>query len=183
MKKLILTVLVLLPLFDAFAQGILVFANYGGGVHAPVYESDGVTKLSGPQFQAELLAGPSLSGLTALATTPFYTGTLAGYFNGGQQTINGILWYNPAWVQVKVWSTASGTTFDQAQASGLPDSWWATSVFTVILGGGVVNPSPPAALTGLGVGPLYLNSIPEPSTVALAALGAAALLLHVRRRH
>lgn len=179
MKKLILMVmLLLLPLFDLGGQGILVFANYGDGVRAPVYESDGVTKLSGPQFQAELLVGPSFIGV---ATTPFGTGTLAGYFNGGQQTLNGILWDSPAWVQVEVWNTASGETFDQAQASGLPDSWWESPAFTVTLGGGVVNPEPPSVLAGLGIGPVYLNSVPEPSTVALAALGVAMLFRRFRK--
>jgi hypothetical protein len=140
-------------------------------VNAPVYESDGVTKLSGSQFTAELLAGPTANNLTAIAMTGFLTGNGAGYFNGGTEPIPNLSPGMTAWVQVNVWNTASGSSFAQAQASGLPNSWWASSVFSVALGGGVVNPTAPATLTGLGTSPVYLNSVPEPSALALVGCG------------
>ncbi len=181
--------LVILPLIvgvsscGLYAQGTINFVNiYSGKINAPVYESDGITKLSGSQFMAELLAGPTADSLASVATTGFLTGNAAGYFNAGAVTVSGMSQGSPAWVQVAVWNTASGTSFGQAQASGLPNSWWQSSLFSVQLGGGTVNPTEAAVLTGLGTSPVYLNSVPEPSTLALAALGAVVVVSHFRRR-
>jgi hypothetical protein len=159
----------------AFPQGTVAFQNLdqGGTINAPVFESDGTTKLSGTRFMAELLGGRSSANLVSLATTGFFTGAGAGYFIGPPQQIPGVVPGTEAWVQVHVWNIASGDSFLQAQASGLPDSWWASSVFSVTTGGGAVNPTAPGALTGLGNGPVYLNSVPEPSMLTITALGAA----------
>ena len=178
MKACVLGLLFLSWTLVAQAQGTVSFANVapaGQGVNAPVYESDGVTPLSGSQFMAELLAGPSANTLASIATTGFLTGSQGGYFNGGYQTIPGVV-NSPAWIQVDVWNTASGSTFDQAKASGLPNSWWQSSVFSVMVGGGFQGP-PPAPLTGLGTSPVYLNSVPEPSALALLSCGLVAGLL------
>src|SRR5579859_2170697 len=60
----------------AHAQGTVLFQNIDAGVNAPVYMSDRVTLLSGPQFVAELMGGASADALAPIATTPFLT---AGY--------------------------------------------------------------------------------------------------------
>ena len=176
MKVCVLSLFVLLSIVAARAQGTVWFINLDSahGVNAPVYESDGLAKLSGPQFMAELLVGPSAANLMSIATTGFLTGAAAGYFNGDVQTVNGIIPGTTAWVEVRAWNIASGGSFLQAQASGLPNSWWQSSVFTVQLG----NPfqGSPAPLTGLGNSPVYLNSVPEPSGLGLASLGAALLI-------
>src|SRR5690242_20721503 len=96
-------------------QGTVEFSNVQvGGPNAPVYQSDGVTKLSGPQYMAELLGGPSADSLASAATTSFFTGNGAGYFDGGAVAISGVLPGDIGWVQVEVWNTASGGSFDQA---------------------------------------------------------------------
>src|SRR5437899_6539256 len=145
--------------------------------------SDGVTKLSGTQFTAELLGGVSPDALLPIATTPFLTGSAAGYFFGGVQTIVGVYPGEIGWVEVEVWNTASGASFGQAKASGLPNSWWESGVFSVTTGGYPtgVGPAPPAALTGLGNSPVYLNAVPEPSCLALAGLGAAFVWCRMQR--
>jgi hypothetical protein len=76
----------------SLGQGTLEFknVNVAAGVNAQVFESDHITKLSGPQFMAELAAGLDINNLTPLATTGFLTGNGAGYFDGGTQTINGV---------------------------------------------------------------------------------------------
>jgi len=154
----------------------------GSGLNAPVYESDGVIKLSGSQYMAELLGGPSASSLGPVATTSFFTGNGAGYFNGLTQGIPGVPGGTEGWVEVLVWNTASGLTFDQAKASGLPNSWWQSSVFTVRTGITVVNPSAGGLLLGLGNSPVFLNgAVPEPSMFALAGLGAALVLFRMIR--
>ena len=168
-------------------NGTVDFANVSSGLgpNAPVYESDGVTKLSGPQFMAELFAGPSANNLAGIAMIGFASGTQAGYFFGGVQSINSVPGGGIAWVQVDVWNTANGASFPQAQASGLPDSWWQSSLFTVVTGnmftGG--GPTPPATLSGLGNSPVFLNSIPEPSVLAFACLGFATIFVGVHQRN
>ena len=168
----------------ASGQGTIDFKNLNtAGINAPVYESDGVAKLSGPQFMAELLAGPNEGNLVSIAITGFLTGNYAGYFNGGTQTLGFAPGGATVSVQVDVWNTTSGATFSEARSSGLPDWSWSSPVFSVVTGRpGGVNPSPPAPLTGLGNSPVYLNSVPEPSTLALGGLGAALTLFGVRQR-
>ncbi len=146
---------------------------------APVYHADGFTKLSGSQFLAELFAGTSANDLRPIATTGFLTANGAGYFHGGTQTLDFIFPGSTAWVQVDVWNTASGASFTEAKASGLPDSWWASSTFPVRTGGWGMPPAPAAPLTGLGTSPVYLNTVPEPSTFTLAGVGA--VLMFFRR--
>ena len=174
---------------SVYAQGTVHFSNIDtpAGVNAPVYESDGITKLSGSQFMAELLGGPSATSIASVATTSFLTGNGAGYFSGGVgglQAINTVSPGSMAWVAVEVWNTSSGASFQQAKASGSPNSWWESSEFSVITGGYPtgVGPAPPAAMTGLGNSPVYLNAVPEPSCLALAGLGAIVVLWRIRRR-
>jgi hypothetical protein len=183
-KLIILTTIVRLLVRDVFGQGTIYFANFqDGGPNAPFYQSDGMTPLSGPQFLAELFAGPNATNLAAIATTSFLTGNAAGYFYGGIQTINTVFGGATAWVQVDVWNTASGSSFGQAQGSGLPNSWWQSVVFTVIPGRGGVNPTPAAPLIGLGTSPVFLNGVvPEPSTFALCVVGAVVVLFRLRAR-
>jgi len=167
------------------AQGTVLFDNgHLGGPNAPVYEANGVTKCSGPQFLAQLLAGPSVDNLATIAMVGFSTGNGAGYFYGGGVAIPSVVPGATAWVRVDVWNTASGPSFDLAKASGLPDSWWQSSTFPVVTGGsGSGVPSPPTSLLGLGTSPVYLNGfVPEPSTFALAGLGATAVLFRFRQR-
>src|SRR5579872_1656196 len=189
MKNIIIIILgVSLLCHLAYPQGTINFANLsisGGGVNAPVYEADGITKLSGLQFLAELFAGTSQSNLTVVATTSFLTGNAAGYFAGGTQSLIGVSPGAVAWVQVDVWNSATGASFAQAEASGLPNSWWQSSVFTVLAGGGGINPFPPAVLTGLGNSSLFLNGapVPEPSAFALGLIGTFLALFRLRRRN
>jgi hypothetical protein len=180
----VLTLLIIIVSHSvARSQGTVSFINRdpGHGVNAPVYESDGITKLAGSQFVAELLGGTSANDLVSIATTGFLTGAGAGYFNGGVGIVPGIGPGNIAWIEVRVWNTTSGGSFLQAQTSGLPNSWWASSIFSVVAGGGVINPTEPAPLTGLGTSPVYLNAVPEPSVLSLLGVGAAAALSRNRR--
>jgi hypothetical protein len=186
-KKLSMTMLITCSSLPAHPQGTVLFNNINvGSPNAPVYESDGVTKLSGSQFMAELFAGPSANNLGAIAMTGFLTGSQAGYFLGGPQTINSVPGGGTAWIQVDVWNTASGASFSQATASGLPDSWWQSQVFMNLtgnpnnIGGG--GPSPPFPLTGLGNSPVFLNSVPEPSVLPLSCLGFTVIFVFIRRQ-
>lgn len=178
MKQLCAAVLVLGASLTAQAQGTVWFLNVDQvhGLDAPFYESDGVTKLAGPDFMAELLAGANPGNLASLGTTGFLAGGVAGYFNGGFRVVPDVPAGGTAWIQLRAWNVNSGPTFASAQASGLPNSWAASSIFSVVAG----TPSQPAVLTPLGTTPILLSTVPEPSVLALA--GAAAVMGVLLRR-
>lgn len=163
MKKLLLAALCVAATLSASAQGTVSFANVGGGVNAPVSGPDG---LLGAGFSAQLQLA---DGTNVGAPAPFLAN---GLFSGGSRTIAGVASGAQATLQVAVLD-AGGATI------GTSDS------FTVTLGGGGVPPSPPASLTGLAAftagGGAVVDPIPEPSTIALAILGGAALLFRRRK--
>jgi len=190
MKRLLFATVLIASALNSHGQGgTLRFANAdsSAGVRAPVYMSDKMTPLSGPQFQAELMAGALVDSLAPLASTGFLTGATAGFFigpgPGAAVVVPDVAPGTLAFVQVLVWNTASGATFDAALASGLPDSWWASTVFSVRTGNAPLGGGPtlPAPLVGLGNSPVYLNTIPEPSTFSLAGLGVTVALFQLRR--
>jgi hypothetical protein len=179
MKKLTATLLAtsLLGLV-AFAQGTVNFANVGVGLNSPVFQSDGTTKVPSTGFTAELLAGASATTLASVATTGFLA-TAPGYFNGGPVTLASVAPGAIGFFQVRVFSTASGS-FAAAQAAGIANTWGNSSIFQVTTGGVGSPATPPATLTTLGS--FNLNGVPEPSSLALAGLGAAAMLVFRRRK-
>ncbi len=181
MTKLCVALIVVGCRLVVYAQGTVWFINLDSqhGVDAPVYQADGITKLDGPQFMAELLAGPTAGSLSSVATTGFLGGLGAGYFNGGVRTINSVSPGQTAWIEVRAWNTITGASFTQAQISGLPNSWWTSPVFSVITGGlpSSSGDTPPGFLTGLGSSPALLNPVPEPSGIALMGLGSLGAFL------
>ena len=140
----------------AFAQGTVNFANIGGGLDAPVHLNDSTTELAGPQYVAGLLAGPNAGSLTLIATAPFVA---AGYFVGGARTINSVEAGGIAFIQVDVWDTAIGATFDQARASGFGNAWAQSSVFSLQTGNPRSTP-PTTPATLIGLEPMTLNAGP-----------------------
>jgi len=163
----------------AYAQGTLNFVNAGGGVNAPIYMNDGTTKV-GTGFTAELFAGTSAANMVSVAQTGFPSGAGAGYFQGGVVTLASIAPGATATLQLKVWATSSGS-YNAASSANLANTWGQSSIFTVATGGVGSPPSTPSALTGLTS--FNLNtSVPEPSSLALAGLGAAAMLVFRRRK-
>jgi|SRR6185295_9154766 len=196
MKKLLLFVGLLVAGFAAMAQGTVNFSNGAAGVNAVVNDVDGTTKLSGAGFTAGLYAGPSgtiWSSLTLVAPTAnFATGASAGYFFGGSHAVPGVPEGSAAAYQVRVWS-ANFATWDLAWAAyqagdttakiGVSSSaaWNGTGLPSTVgttpnLGG--LSPTP--NLLGLQSFKLF-QAVPEPSTIALGLLGAAALLLRRRK--
>lgn len=183
MKKLILTVTLGVACVSAFAQGALNFANGAAGVNAIITDANG-TKLSGGTWAADLYwaAGTvtDSSTLVALGQPASFSTTAPGYFFGGSRTIPGQ--GNNAVItgQIRVWDTAAGSTWGNAATVG--GAHIGESVlFQVTL---TTPPTTPAALTGLNGHPfsLTINPVPEPSTLALAGLGFAGMLVLRRRK-
>jgi hypothetical protein len=175
------TISALFITIGAFAQGTISFKNLNSSpaINAPVFLSDGTTKLSGSRYLAGLMAGTTANNLTQVAgvATPFLTGGAAGYFSGGVVTLPGIPGGIPAFVQVIFWDTAAGATFPAAQASAQDNAWGQSPAFMITPGDpNATPPQTPAFLVGL-VSSTMVLSIPEPSVWSLLSCGVLAMLL------
>src|SRR4051812_22135132 len=124
MKTRLLTALLALGALASFAQGTVDFANIDSalGLDAPVYSDDASFKLSGPDWVAELFAGPTLNTMSSVATTGFLTGAASGYFNGGTVTIAKVKPGSKAWLMVRIFAIRL-FSFDNAVASQINNVW------------------------------------------------------------
>jgi hypothetical protein len=77
--------------------------------------------------------------------------------------------------------TATGTVSVQLRASQTIGGVLHTGMSNVITVTATDAPAPPASLTGLQSFTIQPDAIPEPSTIALGLLGAAALFLRRRK--
>lgn len=178
MKKLIAIAALVLAVAGAYAQGTVNFVNKtSGGIDAPVFDVDGTTKLTGSGFLAGLYNGESLVG----DAVPFRTGTGAGYWNpapSALRTLDSVAPGANATLTVRAWDASKGATYAAALAAG--GKTGKSAAVTVATGGAGSPPSLAADLTGLKSFSL-VAAVPEPSTIALAAIGAAALLYRRRK--
>lgn len=182
MKRLLLIAACIVATVGALAQGTVNFVNKvaGGVLDAPVFNTDGTTKLSGADYLAQLYAGTSASSLTAVGSSFAFKAN--GYFNGGSVTVPGIAGATVATLQVRAWAAAGGATYEAAVGAGKAAGM--SETFTVTLGNpSGTPPTVPADMVGMksfsltgGGGP-----VPEPTTIALGALAAGALLLFRRK--
>ncbi len=181
MRTFALSIAVGLVAVSAVGQGTVNFANVGVGLNAPYFFMDGVTRLAGPEFLAQLYVGSaaSESALTAVpGPAPFLTGTGAGYFNGGTRSLPGFAPGSRLFFQVRIWAAVGGNSYDEALATGRFSLKSTVFQIGMNLGDPVGPPqTPPATLLGLTSASL----VPEPSTIALGILGAAALLFRRRK--
>jgi hypothetical protein len=183
MKKALMILSSLLVAVGAFAQGQVNFAARVVGTYdAPVFVGTDLTatgtRASGPAYMAQLYAGASANSLAAVgAALPFRTGAAAGYWTAEARTISTVDATGNAFVQVRAWSTAAGATYEAALASG---SGFGSSTTLTIKP--TAAPDVPATLTGLTSFAVSAGAvIPEPSIMALGALGGLVLLLRRRK--
>ena len=212
MKKYLVTLAITALATSAFAQGTVVFNNNSSGLvkqwtSASDHTLISVPKLGGSVQLFAASAGVSLNplgavgaggysanyanlaaflaantGWSAIATTGILP-IAAGQYNGGTQTIgSGGAGANAQYFVVG-W-TGAFANYDAAMAAG-SGFIGVSSVFTTTTG----NPTtiPPGTATTLsstftGMTLATVTSVPEPSTFALAGLGAAALLIFRRRK-
>lgn len=187
MKKLLLTMALGAACSAAFAQGTLNFANAAAGVNAPVTVNNSATRASGNTYTVDLYWGPAgttLSGsLTPLGSSAiFNAGAQSGYFTGGSRTVNGVAGGTSIVVQIRGWQTTLGSTtfatWAQAQSGGAAIG--NSGLFNITL---ATPPATPVNLVGLTSFDIHGGGVvPEPSSFALAGIGAAALLIFRRRK-
>lgn len=192
MKKTLVTVLAAAALVaSSYGQGTIAFGNSTGPtVNYEQVLNSGVfvPAPSSVSPRVELLWAPV--GTTDISLFSLVPGNVvnvgipvAGRFSGGTRTIPagtgfaGIGQGAIVDVIVRGWLLGSGATYGEATVRGVSD------IFTIDTG----NPlAQPIAEVGTPITPqfpgLNLTAVPEPSSMALAGLGAASLLIFRRRK-
>jgi len=207
MKKTLLTLTLVVASVAAFAQGKVTFGNdsnhyfvlgatlpadsaLGGGVVSTAGNTaSGTTGAipvsplpSGKTLVAALYAGTTAANMT-LQTTYLLDATTwsqAGRMANKGIILTGVPGGAVATLRVDVYDNA----FASAAAAAAAGSYAGTSAnFTMTPGASISYPSIYAAGgTTWAAGNLVINAVPEPSTFALAGLGAAAMLIFRRRK-
>lgn len=187
MKKLaLLVVLAAMASISArAADGTIDFRNrITGTIDVAVTDATQAgAKALGPDLVAQLFFSSTQGGTyTAVSAAPaaFRTGTGAGYWNAGTdstRTLTGINAGDAAWLIVKVWDSTKGASMEAARDAG--GRFGQSTAFSVVTGGAGVPPGPPAAMVGMAT--FAVDVVPEPATLALLGLGAAALILRRRK--
>jgi hypothetical protein len=182
MKTLFIALALMVFIRTGFSQGTVLFSNreLGYGIDAPIYNFDG-KPLSGADWYAQLYyAAPYSSGFVP-AGDPliFRTGNRAGYFDNTvdqNRTLAGIPAGARVQVQIRVWKSEGGTSYESALRNGkVVYSFAVMTIYT----SGMGNP-PGFTMPLLGLQPMYMI-IPEPSIIALGLGGAGVLFLRRRK--
>ncbi len=179
MKKTLVTTVCALATVAAFGQGQIYFSStIGGAQDNTITLPDGKTAADSP-YQAELAVGNTPSTLTLIPSS--ITPVTAGYILGPTLTLSGVTAGNAVDYQVYVWNPANGSSYAAAAAKA-GDIIGSTAVITGYTTGGAGSPpSTPAALTFAPFSLTVVPSVPEPSTIALGAIGIGALLIRRRK--
>jgi len=177
MKKVLVAVAAVLMSLPAHAlDGQFILSNKGTGYDARVSFKDGPKAGQFPDATYSLqLFQVSGGSETAVGNSISFRASPAagfGYFPNTTFTLpNFGAASGPATFRVKAFDTAGGNYGAASTYRGISADFTATVN---------VAPTPPVATSGFPVG-FQLEVVPEPSTIALAALGGAALLLRRRK--
>jgi hypothetical protein len=179
MKKLLVTLTAVLVSVSTFGQGTIFFNNRTSAGDIKIFAPDGVSGAgtAAPSVTAQLYLQPAGGGALVPLTpaTTFRTGAAASFYvNPLDVIVNGVQAGNAATVIVRAWDTAAGS-YDAAALRG------ESAPLTISALGGV-NPTTGAIVPTPDLAGLQsFTLVPEPSTIALGVLGAAALLYRRRK--
>lgn len=201
MKKLLTLTLLIGATAYSFGQGVISWANTSGtlislnGVSMP-FNSGGTATFNFGLFIAPVgTPGPDMGGPGGLAgiadpawqqvaayTVNSTAAAGAGRMqNAGLATLAGFDPGTSVNFIVRAWQSSSGGNDWAAARSGI--SWLGTSALGTAIAGGGAFPTPSAFGVAAGqIGGFNVVPVPEPSSMVLAGLGAASLLLFRRRK-
>jgi hypothetical protein len=92
---------------------------FGHGGITPVYDVDGVTKLAGSEFAAQLYAGASVDSLRPCGKPSFFqVGYAAGQIHPEEVFIPQVELFGPAYAEVRAWQWSYGCSYEEARALG-----------------------------------------------------------------
>lgn len=190
MKKLIATVLSAAALSAAYGDGtIATLSNNSGSTIFPLFAADGTTKLAGTDYKVEVFtynaANPGGFGVMLGSTVS----PAANFrFNAGSNAaVPGTTPGGTADLIVRAWDSKSGATYDAATVRGDSGKFTSDTLGGDPDGDGPLLPITPKSMaTGAANGFKSFNLggtpiVPEPTTIALGALGAAALFIRRRK--
>jgi hypothetical protein len=182
MKKLIITVSLVVASLTSFGQGILTFQN-----NTATRITNSVTGVaSSTSTRVGLYVGNVGDPQGSLTFVTAVNCVVPGTFNGGNITIPGFT--GDVALQVRAWLASTVyATYEAAYAAGLGGDGSVflgqSPVFTHHLTTGVDTPininTNPGFLAGSGI---RLVPVPEPSSIALGLLGLGAVALFRRRK-
>lgn len=176
---------------SAYAQGYMTVVNSSGSL---VSASDSAAAVWGvatgtatPKgatggLYAQAYFSTSADGpLNPVGDPGAFSASLAGRYNLGNVTIPGVNPGADVWVQVRAWENKYGASYNAALNAGAIDGRQAiigqSGVFKIAAGSALQ----PTVLNAAGLSGFSVSVVPEPSTLALGALGLAGLFL-LRRR-
>ena len=183
--------------FSSVAESNSLAVVAAGRVGAPVGQINGTADVAGAGLSSltlQLFGGTSAGSLTLRTTL---VGALMGnavFADGriGNTTLNatamaGLPGGSQAFFQLQFFSTAAGSFSAAVQDDAHGWYYGASPIFSVVPGAtlpsSMVSAGAPS-LSTWAAGPVVLvaNPVPEPSSMALAGLGAASLLIFRRRK-
>lgn len=189
MKKILVTLAAVAVTVGAFAQGQVTFKNVFTP-YAFVYLADGVTKVPASvapnvgAYAVDLYYGPAgitdMKSLTPLGLQVNFSTVVAqaGLFSGGTQFVPGVPAGSVATLQVRAWETKGGLYTSYAAAlQGATGLVGEGNLVQVAL-----NTAPATPPNMVGITPITLHQVPEPTVAAIAGLGLASMLILRRKK-
>jgi hypothetical protein len=179
----------------AFAQGVVIFNNNPATLVSSGQTAQTATAISGAAGSYFFGLLTSATGAAGSFTFQNLYGTNsavgAGRFFGGTVSVPGWAAGTTMSYEVAGWGSSLGHTFNPAWLTSAPNGFFGVSAVGSGIAGGTTaggQSFPTLPLfggTGIGTGFALTGPtsvVPEPSSMALAGLGAAALLIFRRRK-
>jgi hypothetical protein len=161
---------------SATSNGLLYTNNNGNtGLFDGINNNVGIEALGGSGSPSSLLGV-----FTAATDAKGYTGFDLGKFQAGNAVqVPGVAAGGVATIQLNIWYDGAGGLFPSYAAASSGGGLVASATFqNPTSNPGGIPPSPDQQMVGM---PSMTLVVPEPSTIALAGLGIAALLIFRRR--